>query len=105
MKKIIIILAVLFFATNVYAFRCGEYGRNLAREGMHKSEVLMDCGEPAAREVTGVRIKGTRHRPREVSKIEEQTYIIKEYGQKRVYRLKYDEDGVLDDIDYLGVQK
>ncbi len=106
MKKVLMVLVVLCLSvTHAYAFRCGEGERNLAREGMHKSEVLMDCGEPAATEVTGVRVRGSAHRPREISKIVEQTYIIKSYGQKRVYHLKYDENGILDDINYLGVQK
>lgn len=100
MKRVIIILIVLCFATSVYAFRCGEGNRNLAREGMSKHEILMDCGEPAVREVVGVDKRGGSYR-----KVEEHVYVIKDYGNERVYRLKYDRNGIVEDIDYLGVKK
>jgi hypothetical protein len=104
LKRIIIfltvVLIVLCFAANAYAFRCGKYNRNLAREGMSKHEILMDCGEPASSEVIGVDKRGGSYR-----KVEEQVYIIKDYGHKQVYRLKYDRNGIVEDIDWLGEQK
>ena len=100
MKRILIVLIVLFFVPNVYAFRCGEFNRNLAREGMTKDEILMDCGEPATSEVVGFDKNGGSYR-----KIEEQIYVIEDYGHERVYRLKYDDKGVVKDIDYLGERK
>ncbi|MCK5609245.1 DUF2845 domain-containing protein [Candidatus Pacearchaeota archaeon] len=97
---VILFLLFTFYITHAHAFRCGEGGRNLAREGMHKNEILNDCGEPEVREVVGVDKSGGSYR-----KVEEHVYIIKTYGHKRAYHLRYDEKGVLIDIDDLGDQK
>ena len=37
-------------ASPASAFRCGDFGKYLAYEGMHKYQILKDCGEPYSRE-------------------------------------------------------
>ncbi|UCF90483.1 MAG: DUF2845 domain-containing protein [Desulfobacterales bacterium] len=104
MKKIII-LAIMptflsFFAAHTDAFRCGYGGKNLASEGMHKYQVLKDCGPPISKEIVGVDEKGGSCRI-----IEEWLYIISDYGHKQMYLIKFDGKGIAVEIDWLGEQK
>ena len=105
MKKIIFLATMLIFfllcsAVYTYAFRCGDGGRNLAREGMHKYQILKDCGSPVSKEIIGVDEKGGSYRI-----VEEWLYIINEYGHKQMYLIKFDGKGIVVEIDWLGEQK
>ena len=104
MKKIVILAIVLtFLCTSVvytYAFRCGKGGRNLAKKGMHKYQILKDCGSPTSREIVGVDKNGGSYR-----KVEEWLYIINDYGHKQMYLIKFDDKGIVVKIDWLGEQK
>ena len=104
MKKVIILaVALTLFCTFTfysYAFYCGKDGRYLATEGRHKYQILKDCGPPVVKEDVGVAKKGGTYRI-----IEEWYYIIDKYGHKNMYRLKFDEKGILVEIDSLGEQK
>lgn len=102
MKKIIIMLVLLisFFVSAIplYAFRCGNMDRYIAREGMHKYQVLADCGSPVSKEIVGVDKQG--HGSYRI--VEEWVYIISEYGRRQMYLLKFDGSGIVVKIDYLG---
>ncbi len=104
MRKVIILAVALtlFYlsAFYSYAFYCGKGGRYLAREGMHKYQILKDCGAPVLKEIVGVDKKGGSYRI-----VEEWLYIIKTYGHKQMYLLKFDGKGILVEIDSLGEQK
>ena len=104
MKKFIILAAVLTLlgasAVYTYAFHCGDGGRYLAAEGMHKYQILKDCGPPVSKEIIGLDKKGGSYRI-----AEEWLYIINNYGHKQMYLLKFDEKGILVEIDWLGEQK
>jgi hypothetical protein len=104
MKKIVILAIVLTFlcfsAASTYAFRCGDGGRNLASKGMHKYQILEDCGSPTSKEIVGVDKNGGSYR-----KIEEWLYIINNYGHKQMYLIKFDGKGIVVEIDWLGEQK
>jgi hypothetical protein len=104
MKKVIILaVALTLFCTFTfysYAFYCGKDGRYLATEGRHKYQILKDCGPPVVKEDVGVAKKGGTY-----SIIEEWYYIIDKDGHKNMYRLKFDEKGILVEIDSLGEKK
>ena len=104
MKNFIILISILTFlccsAGTTHAFRCGDGGRNLAQEGMHKYRILKDCGPPVSKEIVGVDEKDGTYR-----KVEEWLYIINEYGHKQMYLIKFDGKGVAAKIDWLGEQK
>ena len=104
MKKVIILaVALTLFCTSVfcsYAFYCGEGGRYLATEGRHKYQILKDCGPPVSKEIVGVDKKSGSYRI-----VEEWLYLIEKYGHKQMYLLKFDEKGILVEIDWLGEQK
>ena len=84
MKSFIILVSTLTFlfcfAISTYAFRCGDGGRNLASDGMHKYQILKDCGPPFSKEIVGVDKKGGSYRI-----VEEWLYIINDYGHKQMY--------------------
>jgi len=80
------------------AFRCG---RNLVSEGDHKYEVLSACGQPTIRETIGIDHKWVG----EYRIIKEWLYVIERYGHKQMYRLRFDGDGVLRQIEWLGEQQ
>ena len=104
MKKIVILVIVLTLlctsAFYTYAFHCGDGNRKLALEGMHKYQVLNDCGPPFSKEIVGVDKKGGSYRI-----VEEWLYIVKYYGKKQMYLLKFDRKGILVEIDRMGEAK
>jgi hypothetical protein len=103
--KQFIILAVMLtflccFATSIYAFRCGTGGRNLAMKGMHKYQILKDCGPPVSKEIVGLDRRGESYRI-----IEDWLYIINKYGVKQMYLIRFDGNGIAVKIKWLGKQK
>ena len=104
MKKAIIFAVTLTLfcssAFHGYAFSCGKGERYLATEGSHKYQILKDCGPPVVKEDMGVAKKDGTYRI-----IEEWYYIIDEDDHKNMYRLKFDEKGILVETDFLGEQK
>ena len=104
MKQFIILAAILAFlccsAASTHAFRCGDGGRNLAQEGMHKYRILKDCGPPDTKEIFGVDKEDDSYRI-----VEEWLYIINDYGHKQMYLIKFDGNGIAAEIDWLGEQK
>ncbi|MBW1644753.1 MAG: DUF2845 domain-containing protein [Deltaproteobacteria bacterium] len=98
MKRIIVVivaLALLATTTRALAMRCG---RNLVSEGDHKYQVLAACGQPAVRERVGIDNK----RLGEYRIVEEWLYIINEYGHQQMYLLRFDGEGRLREIEWLG---
>jgi hypothetical protein len=83
-----------------FAFRCGPGLRLLASEGMHKQEILKDCGPPASREIVGVDEDEGSHRI-----IEEWVYVIDERGHQQVYLVKFDSGNMAVGIEWLGEKK
>ncbi|NQT69141.1 MAG: DUF2845 domain-containing protein [Desulfobacteraceae bacterium] len=104
MKKYIILAVVLTLlgtsAVSTYAFYCGHSNRNLAKEGMHKYQVLNACGPPVSKEIVGVDKNVESYRI-----VEEWLYITEYYGAKEMYLLKFDGEGILVEIDWLGKVK
>jgi hypothetical protein len=104
MKKFIILATMLIFLCGVavptHAFRCGDGGRNLASKGMHKYQILNDCGTPASKEIVGADEKEGSYRI-----VEEWLYVINENGYNQMYILKLDGQGIVVEIDWLGEQK
>ena len=101
MKKFFITittLCLLIGASQSYAMHCGK---NLVIKGDHKYEVIAACGQPDSREVVGVDNKHVG----EYRIVEEWLYIIERYGHKQMYLLKFDEDGRVQEIEWLGEQK
>jgi len=102
-KKLLLTLLAVFllsataFIAPAYAFRCGDGGRNLASEGMHKYQILKDCGEPDLKEVVGVDGNG-----RSCRIVEEWLYIINNFGNKQMYLIKFDKNGIAIGIEWLG---
>lgn len=92
--------ALVGLAQPAEAFRCGEGNRYLATEGMHKFQILKDCGPPASREVVGVDRQHGSYRD-----IEEWLYIIEDHGRQQMYLIKFDREGVAARIEWLGAQK
>ena len=103
MGKLIVWAAVLILLcgtiTSAYAFRCGKVNQNLAAEGMHKQQILNECGPPFTREIVGFDESGISSRI-----VEEWIYIINEYGYKHMYIIKFDGNGKAVEIDWLGEQ-
>ncbi len=89
------ILVLAISSGQALAMRCG---RDLVSEGDHKYQVLAACGQPAAREVVGIDNKHVG----EYRIVEEWLYIINEYGHKQLYLLKFDGEGRLREITWLG---
>lgn len=83
-----------------HAFRCGDGNRSLAAEGMHKYQILNDCGEPAAREIVGVDKRYGGYRI-----VEEWLYVIEDTGNRQMYLIKFDREGRAVNIEWLGEQK
>lgn len=81
------------FATSAYAFRCGSRNQYLASEGMHKFQILADCGEPASREVVGEEKNRL---------LEEWLYIIDDSVNRQMYLIKFDNEGYAEKIEWLG---
>lgn len=98
MNKYIILATLLcLFTSPSHAFRCGEGNRYLATEGMHKYQILKDCGEPFSREVIGYDKKFGSYR-----QVEEWVYIIEDTGNEQMYLIKFDRDGIAKSIEWLG---
>ena len=55
LKRILILGTILSFILSTvvagYSFHCGKFGKNLARKGMHKHQILKDCGPPFSKEI------------------------------------------------------
>lgn len=102
MKQFIVLAATLTFlccfAASTHAFTCKD--GSLAREGMHKYEILSNCGPPVSKEIVGVDEKDGSYR-----KIEEWLYIVDVYGHKQMYLIRFDEKGIAREIVWLGEQK
>jgi hypothetical protein len=92
--------AMLAFAALVtahaQAFRCGKYNDKLATEGMHKYQILADCGEPASRELVGYENNRI---------IEEWLYIIDDGLNNQMYLVRFDRNGLAVRIEWLGEVK
>ena len=103
MGKLIIWGTMLIFLCgtilNAYAFRCGTVNQNLAAEGMHKQQILNECGPPFTKEIVGVDEFWISSRI-----VEEWIYIINEYGYKHMYIIKFDGNGKAVEIEWLGEQ-
>lgn len=96
MRRILLLFLVPFalsLVSSAYAFRCGSRNQNLATEGMHKFQILADCGEPASREVVGY----DKNRV-----IEEWLYIIDDSVNQQMYLIRFDQEGIAKQIEWLG---
>lgn len=100
MKLTIVFLSIFMAASSAYAFRCGPGGRNIASEGMHKYQILKDCGQPMSRETVGLDKSGGSYRF-----IEEWVYIEEDRGNKYMYIIRFDNKGIAREIEYLGEQR
>jgi len=84
---------VVMISSPAQAFRCGSHNQYLATEGMHKFQILADCGEPVSREIVG----------EEKNRIlEEWLYIIDDSVNLQMYLIRFDRDGYADKIEWLG---
>jgi hypothetical protein len=97
MFRWIIILSVLLFSYTSYAFNCGANNNRLATEGMHKYQILKECGAPLHSQVVGYNYGAGKIRI-----VEEWVYIIKAHGIKQMYLLKIGGNGVVAKIEWLG---
>ncbi|MBN2233303.1 MAG: DUF2845 domain-containing protein [Deltaproteobacteria bacterium] len=97
---VIMIMLVTFLATAAPA-RAMRCGKDLVSAGDHKYEVLATCGDPVIREDIGIDHKQVG----EYRIIEEWLYVIERYGKRQMYRLRFDGDGILRDIEWLGERK
>ena len=100
-KFVLIIVAVLFLAVTTDSALAMHCGKKLVVEGDHKYEVLAACGQPASREVVGIDNKHVG----EYRIVEEWLYITEKYGHKQMYLLKFDGEGLVREIKWLGEQK
>lgn len=91
---------LIALAAPAQAFRCGEGNRFLASEGMHKYQILKDCGPAASEEIVGVDERGGSHRI-----VEEWLYVVDDRGRNQLYLIKFDRDGVAVRIEWLGAEK
>jgi hypothetical protein len=99
---IILALAVIALTSQVgvHAFSCGKNNSNLANVGMHKNQILKDCGPPASREAVGWDKRGGKIRI-----AEEWTYIQNNYGKRQMYLLRINGQGYVAEIEWLGEVK
>lgn len=98
--KVVIVLASLltcscYLAMPATAFRCGERNNKVATEGMHKYQILADCGEPASRDLVGYEKNRV---------IEEWLYIIDDGVNRQMYLIRFNQDGYAVKIEWLGKQ-
>ena len=104
MKKLFFCFISLAFisciVTQSYAFRCGNLGKNLVRKGMHKQQIINDCGQPNSKEIVGINETGNSTRI-----VEEWTYIIHENAYDQMYLIRFDENGLAAEIKWLGEYK
>jgi len=95
---VVMILVLVLAAGPVFAMHCGN---RIISEGDHKYEVLAACGRPVSREQIGIDHK----RVGEWRIVEEWLYIIEKYGHRQMYLLRFDGDGRLREVKWLGEQK
>lgn len=101
MKRYLVLALLFCFTTSPsHAFRCGDGNRYIASEGMHKHQILKDCGEPASREIIGYDKRLGSYR-----QVEEWVYIIYDTGNEQVYLIKFDKNGIAKSIEWLGEKK
>lgn len=100
MKTTIALTAMLAYlvlvTASALAFRCGKYNDKLATEGMHKYQILADCGEPASRELVGYENNRI---------IEEWLYVIDDGLNRQMYLIRFDREGEAVRIEWLGEVK
>lgn len=89
----LLLAGVVMVSTPAHAFRCGSRNQYLASEGMHKFQILADCGEPASREIVGEEKNRL---------LEEWLYIIDDSVNRQMYLIKFNRDGYVDRIEWLG---
>jgi hypothetical protein len=87
-------MILFMMPTMANAFICGN---NLASEGMSKYQILVNCGAPALKERAGVEYVGNSYRI-----IEKWLYVVNEYGNKQMYLIEFNGDGVAIKIEYIG---
>ncbi len=92
----------LYFNDSVFSicFPLWPGGRNIASEGMHKYQILKDCGQPISRETVGIDKRGGSYRF-----IEEWVYIEENRGNKYMYIIRFDNKGIAGEVEYLGEQR
>lgn len=103
MRKIIVVgifFLSLILATSSFAFRCGEYGNNLASTGMTKQKILIDCGVPISKNYLNKYNKRKKYRM-----VEEWIYITEKWGKKQVHAIRFNRNGVVVEVEWLGEQK
>jgi len=95
---LVLLLSFLFiFHSYALAFRCGENGTKIADEGMHKYQILADCGPPTAKQVVGVNKRYGGYRI-----VEEWVYILNYTGTGQIYVIRFDGEGIAVKIDWIG---
>ena len=77
-------------------FGFGSHNQSLATEGMHKFQILADCGEPVSREIVGEEKNRL---------LEEWLYIIDDSVNEQMYLIKFNRDGYAEKIEWLGKVK
>ncbi len=104
MKRVALLLGLLWVAVDAHAFRCG---RQLVQVGDHKTDVLEKCGEPESADArVGVRGSRLRH-PYGALQLEEfEEVLIEEwvynFGPRKFKQFLQFEDGVLKKIHNLS---
>lgn len=100
MKQFIFCLILALLPVSTWAFNCGFGNRSIATNGMHKYQVLKECGSPISAQVVGLQrtIGGVRI-------VEEWVYVTESYGKRQMYLLKIGADGRVKTIDWLGEVK
>jgi hypothetical protein len=98
MKWFVLVLILSVFYSYAHGFNCGN--GNLATEGMHKYQILKDCGKPASSQVVGYNYGRSAIRI-----VEEWVYITQEYGKRQMYLLKIGGGGIVREIVWLGEVK
>lgn len=90
--KIMLIVYLLLLWSQAEAFNCGN--GKLATSGMHKYQIIKDCGAPTFQQVVG-------YYPFR----EEWVYITEQYGKRQMFLLKINSTGKVYDIIWLGEVK
>ncbi len=112
MRKFLLILAlVLFTAIQAEAMHCGN---KIVSRGDSKYTVIARCGQPAMINQLGwnthtsgyhERSTGRCYRRFETRIVEEWLYIIEKHGHKQMYRVRFDDNGYVHRIEWLGEVK
>jgi len=94
MKTVYMAVFLLVILTQpAFSFNCGN--GKLLTEGMHKYQVIKDCGSPASSQIVW----------RSYSYVEEWVYIQRQYGKKQMFLVRIDSRGVVSEIIWLGESK